>query len=194
MVPPRKQKSLLRIYPQPTPSPNDPPGADKFYWALGVAMVAWGRLEGNFIACLMMVIQIAKDKHTKLAMKWDRQAIIWKDAFARIPSLKPYERDATDFLAKYGELSANRNLMIHAIWENFKPGSPLAIDVLNIKAVSGTPNDIGVTRGAIRIDLLELFTANANHLNVELTKLGKDLSALQGLPSSDSNSKSSSPP
>jgi hypothetical protein len=52
---------LLRIYPQVTPSPNDPAGADKFYQAFGVAIVAWGRLEGLFVACLM-VIQIANDK------------------------------------------------------------------------------------------------------------------------------------
>ena len=40
-----------------------PPGADKFYLALGVAMVVWGRLEGNFLACLLVVLQIAKDRH-----------------------------------------------------------------------------------------------------------------------------------
>jgi hypothetical protein len=27
-----------------------------------MAIVAWGRLEGLFIACLMMVIQIANDR------------------------------------------------------------------------------------------------------------------------------------
>jgi len=78
---------------------NDPPGAAKFYWALGVAMVARGRLENNFAACLTMVIQIAKDKHigTKLPTNWERQASIWKDAFARIPSLKFHEKAQLPF-------------------------------------------------------------------------------------------------
>jgi hypothetical protein len=31
-----------------------------FYLALGVATVAWGRLEGHFVTCLMTAIQIAK--------------------------------------------------------------------------------------------------------------------------------------
>jgi hypothetical protein len=148
MEPPRKPR-LLRIYSQTTPSPNDPPGADKFYWALGVTMVAWGRLENNFAACLMMVIQIAKDKHigTKLPTKWERQASIWKDAFARIPSLKSHEKDAAAFLAEYGYLTEDRNLMIHALWENFQLQPPLAVNVLNIKAVSGTQNVKGFVGG-----------------------------------------------
>jgi hypothetical protein len=87
---------LLRIHPHVTPSPNDPPGADKLYRAFGMAIIAWGRLEGLFVACLMMVIQIANDKRirTKLPMKWERQAIIWEDAFERIPSLKSLKREA----------------------------------------------------------------------------------------------------
>jgi hypothetical protein len=148
-------------------------------------VVAWGRLEGNFLACLMMVIQIAKDKHIGTPMKWDRQAIIWGEAFTRIPSLKSHEKDAAAFLAEFGKLSEDRNLMIHALWEDFQLQFPLAVNVLNIKAVSGTPNDVGFRRGAIRIDHLAEFTSKANSLHLELTKLGEELSALQGPPSSD---------
>jgi len=179
--------SLFRIYSQTTPSHNDAPGADKLYYALGVAIVAWGRLENNFLACLMMVIQIAKDKRigTKLPMKWERQAIVWKDAFARIPSLQSHEKDSAAFLAEFGSLSEDRNLMIHALWEDFQSQPLLAVNVLNIKAVSGTPNEVGFRRATITIDQLAQFTANANDLNLELRKLGKNLSALQGPPSSD---------
>jgi hypothetical protein len=185
MAPPRKR--LLNIYPQTTPSPHDPPGADQFYLALGVAMVAWGRLEGNFVACLMIVMQIAKDGHssTKLPMKWERQASIWKDAFARIPSLKSHEKDATSFLAEFGNLSEDRNLMIHAFWEDFQPQLPLTVNLLHIKALSGTADGIGIRRVPIRIDQLEQFAGKANKLNIELTKLGRNLSVLQGPPSSD---------
>jgi hypothetical protein len=99
---------LLRIHPHVTPSPNDPPGADKFYRAFGMAIIAWGRLEGLFVACLMMVIQIANDKRigTKLPMKWERQAIIWEDAFERIPSLKSLKREAAVFFAEFDDAAA----------------------------------------------------------------------------------------
>jgi hypothetical protein len=66
-----------------TPSPDDPPNANEFYLALGVATIAWGRLEGHFLACLMTAIQIAKDKRLgmKLPTRWEKRAKVWKDAF-----------------------------------------------------------------------------------------------------------------
>jgi hypothetical protein len=63
--------------------------------------------------------------------------------FARIPSLKSHEKDAAAFLAEYSYLTEDRKLMIHALWENFQLQPPLAVNVLNIKAVSGTQNVIG---------------------------------------------------
>jgi hypothetical protein len=186
MAPPRKQR-VLNIYPQTTPSPNDPPGADKFYLALGVATMAWGRLENNFVACLMIVMQITKDGHSsrKHPMKWERQAIIWKDAFARIPSLKSHEKDAAAFLAEFGNMSEDRNLLIHGFWEDFHPRPPLTVNLLHIKALSGTADGIGIRRVPIRIDQLEQFAGKANKLNMEITKLGQTLSLLQGPPLPD---------
>jgi hypothetical protein len=179
---------LLRIYSQQTPSPDDPPDADKFYLALGISLVAWGRLEGLFLACLMMVINISEDKRIgeKLPMRLERQAIIWKDAFARIPSLKPHEKDASAFFAEFEELYLfDRNLMIHALWERFLPHLPLAIEVMKIKAVSGASNEIESRRTTISIDELAKFTTKANGLNSALKALGNALSALQGSPPSD---------
>lgn len=178
---------LFRIYPQVTPSPNDPPDADKFYWALGVAIVAWGRLEGQFLACLMMVIQIANDKRigTKLPMKFKPQADKWKYAFECIPSLKPLKRNATAFFAEFDDLSDDRDLMVHALWEAFQPYPPLAVDVVKIKAVSGTPNEVEFRRTSISMDELGKFTAKANCLILDLMKLIEALSALHGAPPSD---------
>ena len=39
------QLGLLRITIEHTPSPTDPEGADEIYKALGIMIVAWGRLE-----------------------------------------------------------------------------------------------------------------------------------------------------
>jgi hypothetical protein len=43
---------LFRIQLEHTPSLNDPKGSRDFYEALGVLVVAWGRLEGHFLACV----------------------------------------------------------------------------------------------------------------------------------------------
>lgn len=176
---------LLPISPQMTPSQNDPPDADKFYWALGVANVAWGRLEGQFLACLMLIIQIANDKHigTKLPMKFKPQADLWKDAFERIQAMKPFKRAATAFFAEFDDLSDRRNLMVHALWETFKPHSPLAIKVLKMKAVKGAL--VETLRTSISIIDLEQFTAKANSLILDLTKILDALSRLHGPPPSN---------
>jgi hypothetical protein len=181
MEPPRKP-SLLRISPQMTPSQDDPPDADKFYWALGVANVAWGRLEGQFLTCLMLIIQLANDKHiaTKLPMKFKPQADLWKDAFERIPSLKPFKRMAAAFFVEFDDLSNDRDLMAHALWETFMPHSPLTIKVLKIKAVKGAK--VETHRTSISINELGQFTAKANSLILHLTKILDALSQLHGAP------------
>jgi hypothetical protein len=38
----------LGVYFEAVPSLYDPPNAGEFYQVLGMAIVAWGRLEGNF--------------------------------------------------------------------------------------------------------------------------------------------------
>jgi hypothetical protein len=146
-----------------------------------VANVAWGRLEGQFLACLMVVIQIANDKHigTKLPMKIKPQADLWKDAFDRIPSIKPFKRAAVTFFAEFDDLSDDRNLMVHAFWEAFTPNSPLAIKILKIKAVSGAL--VETRRTSISINELGKFTAKANSLILDLTKILDALSRLHGV-------------
>jgi hypothetical protein len=169
---PSRKPSLLRISPQMTPSQDDPPDADKFYCALGVANVAWGRLEGQFLTCLMLIIQIANDKHhigTKLPMKFKPQADLWKDAFERIPSLKPFKKAAAAFFAEFDDLSDDRDLMAHALWETFMPHSPLTIKVLKIKAVKGAL--VETRRTSISINELGQFTAKANSVVLDLTKI-----------------------
>lgn len=175
---------FLRIYPKTTPSPDDPPDANQFYWSIGVATIAWGRLEGHFVSCLMMIIQIAKDTHigTKLPMRWEKRKELWRDAFGRIPSLKPLETEAIAFLDELDGLSKDRNLMAHCLWESFKADQPLTMDVLNIKAEKG---DVEFRRTSISIEDLTQVTTKTNRLNMRLIPLSRALVALLGPPPSD---------
>lgn len=49
--------AYIRLHLDHTPSPKDPEGASYFYQALGTFVMAWGRLEAHFLACLLDVIQ-----------------------------------------------------------------------------------------------------------------------------------------
>jgi hypothetical protein len=173
---------LLRICPQQTPSPNDPPEAPKFYLAVGTSVIAWGRLEGLFLASLMMVIQIAKDKRIgpKLPMKWVKQKSAWNDAFST-PLLSPHKETAAKILAEFDDLSGDRNLIAHGLWERFLLHPPTGIEVLKMKAER---DEVEFFRTTINLDWLATFTGRVNQLNTNLTQLATTLSPLQGpLPS-----------
>jgi hypothetical protein len=174
---------LLRISPQQTPSPNDPRGAPKFYLALGIAVVAWGRLEGLFLANLMMVIQIAKDKRIvpKLPMKLKKQKSTWNNAFST-PALSPHKKIAAKILAEFDDLSGDRNLIAHSLWERFLMHPPIGIEVLKMKAVEGTDNQVEFFRTTVNLDWLATFTVRVNQLNIDLAHLSAAISPLQGPP------------
>src|SRR5271168_4579844 len=104
-----------------TPSSSDPPDADQFYHALGMAMVAWGRLEGHFVSGLLLIISI--DGHdfsdVPLPMKWEQREKVWSHGFETIDALKPLKDAANDFLVQMDELDKGRNVFAHALWGRF---------------------------------------------------------------------------
>ncbi len=83
------------------PSPNDPANANEFYEALGMATIAWGRLEGNFNNVFVMVLNIADDPRigNRFYIKRDKVSEIWTLAFEIIPILEPFKLQAGVFLS-----------------------------------------------------------------------------------------------
>lgn len=61
---------VLTTFVEPAPSPSDPPDAPDVYRALGVAMVAWGRLEGHFTLTTIALLNLGPRKQKKFPMKW----------------------------------------------------------------------------------------------------------------------------
>jgi hypothetical protein len=172
--------ALHQIHFKTAPSPDDPPNANEFYFALGVATVAWGRFEGHFVACLMMAMQIAKDKRLgmKLPTRWEKRAKIWKDAFELIPSLQPRQKDAIALLDGINDLAEDHNLMAHAIWDSFLPQTQLTIKIIGIKAKTRKPDRGEFRRTTISLEDLAEFTGRANSLNLRLTPIHHFLVAL----------------
>ena len=74
---------LFTLQLEHTPSPLDPEGAPQFYQALGTMIVAWGRLETHFLACIMAILaaEATKDLSQKLPMTQYEREEIWKDFF-----------------------------------------------------------------------------------------------------------------
>lgn len=172
--------ALHQIHFKTVPSPHDPPNANEFYLALGVANVAWGRLEGHFLACLMTAIQIARDKRLgmKLPRRWEKRAKVWKDAFELIPTLQPRQKDAIALLDGIIDLAEDHNLIAHAIWDSFLPQTQVTIKVIGIKAKTRKPESCAFRRTTISMEELAEFTGRANSLNIRLSPIHQFLVAL----------------
>ncbi len=77
----------LTTFVEPAPSPSDPPDAPDVYRALGVAMVAWARLEGRFTLTTIALLNLGPRKRKKFPMKWEGQVAVWREALSTVPQL-----------------------------------------------------------------------------------------------------------
>jgi hypothetical protein len=176
--------SLLRTYVEPAPTPTDPPGSGEFYAALGIAIVAWGRLEGHFTLTIVTILNIASHKRIgkKLPMKWERLVEVWRTAFETVPALAASRPMADRFIVQLDEFAQLRNRLIHGYWELFDPGPPLRIDLTSVRAQKGAEAEMLFSRGSITIDWLQEFTTQVNQLNVALLGLAEPIMVLRGAP------------
>jgi hypothetical protein len=176
----------VAITPLPTPSPDDPVGANAFYEALGMALVACGRLEGHFTVSLVMILQIAFFKHiapleTALLPQWRDREQIWRKAFNLIPELQPYETEAIAILPEMGLHSEDRNLLAHGLWEGFHAGAPYTMSVLNVKKTKKVQHGVEFRRTSESILQLRAIRDRANNLQQELLRFSIPINELANL-------------
>jgi hypothetical protein len=175
---------LLTTFVEPVPSPSDPPDAPEFYRALGVAVVAWGRLEGHFTLITIALLNLGPRKPKKFPMKWEGQVAVWREALSAIPELGQLRGPAEQFLSKMGALAELRHLIVHSNWDAFRQGSPAAIDVTKVRAQPKTEDGLLHGRTIFTAANLGEFSKTANRLNIELTKISDPIMALRGPPPS----------
>ena len=181
---------VLRFYFEPTPSMSDPEGADTFYHAIGVAVVAWGRLEGLFVSCLMTLTSLAKD--TKVFQRpipgqWEQRAELWKDAYESLPALRPQKTRAEDFVKELLIAVEDRNTTVHGMWQKFTTASPLTLELVAHKRVKGARDKTNIWRGDITLSGLHEISKTANRLNFELYELAQFISRHFGPAPSDAH-------
>jgi hypothetical protein len=178
MIEPDEPKAgMLRITIEQTPSPTDPEGADEFYKALGILIVAWGRLEGHFVVCLLTLLNLAEGKElgTQLPMNFDHRAVLWRKAFETMAPLEPFRESALQLLSEIKEVASDRNTIVHALWERFAPNEPTSIDILTIKPKKRTKDGIETRRKTVTTAMLKDVGEEANRLNWTLEPLSRFL-------------------
>ncbi len=175
---------LLTTFVEPAPSPSDPPDAPDVYRALGVAMVAWGRLEGHFTLTTIALLNLGPRKQKKFPMKWEGQAAVWREALSAVPQLAGLRGVAEQFLSKMAALAEPRHLIVHSNWGLFQRESPAAIDAIKVRAQPKTEDGLLHARTIFTAANLGEFSERANQLNLELMKVSVPITALRGSPSS----------
>jgi len=165
------------------PSPHDPPNASEFYHDLGIAVVAWGRLEGNFNNLFVTVLNIATDPEVgkRFYIKREKQSVNWTLAFETTPSLTQHKNFAKAILASMDELGEFRDMCMHGLWEGFVPEeSPPAMRISKLKPRGEEPDGLWLSQGKISVNDIRQFIGEANRLNTLLFTLSEAVIPLRG--------------
>lgn len=176
----------VRITAHATPHISDPPEADEFYATLGMFVVAWGRLEGHVIGALLMILGLPESQpfRVPIPMAWEKRLDLWKRAFNEIPVLQPYKDRAITLMRTIKEEAKGRNVVSHAIWDEFLPGSPEpTMEARTVKPQKGSAVIIDVTDYKIALSMLQTDLATANRLNADLVEFTNRLGSLRQPPS-----------
>jgi hypothetical protein len=164
---------MLRICVEHTPSPFDPKGADEYYKEIGLLVVAWGRLEGHFVACLLTLLAMDEGHELgeQLPMDWKRRATMWRKAFETFTVLRPFKEAAMQLVTQIDDAALDRHAVVHSLWERFRPEEQPTIDCVTIKAKNKTRNGLEVRRFPITLSSLQEARKTINNLNMALLPL-----------------------
>lgn len=177
-------ETLLRITAHNTPNYSDPPDAHRFYAAIGMLSVAWGRLEGQAIGNVLTMINLLGRGHEKIMLfPWDRRIELWNEGFSSLPALKAHETRAAAFMQSIKDAAADRNFAAHAIWGEFDPHAPEpTVTARSIKTRPGPLGMIDVDDRRITLAMVNAALAECNRLNLEMTDFTKLITPLRPPP------------
>ncbi|MEO8714934.1 MAG: hypothetical protein ABI369_07970, partial [Acetobacteraceae bacterium] len=118
---------MIRLRMERTPFEGDPPNAARLYAALGRMLVQWGRLEAAFNAILLNILRtpdaaflMGRSRTGPLLPRaLEQRRTLWLRAFRDLPHLTGYQQHAGMVDSRLADLGEERNLLIHAFWQNF---------------------------------------------------------------------------
>ena len=118
----------------------------------------------------------------KLPAQWENRKKLWISALKVIPSLAHLELDASKLLDEIIDISQDRNLLVHGMWEEFQPGTPLTIEVVSIKYQKSTRDGLLFSRHDITVDILKKITERINEYNKQLYPMSVLITSLESTP------------
>jgi hypothetical protein len=148
---------------------------DRIYNAIGLLVVAWGRLEGHFLACLLMLLNFPEGTvlGAQVPPQWNKRAAMWRAAFQTFVALRPLMDAGLKFASEIEDVALARHFIVHSLWERFKPDGSLTIDVVTIKPKKKSKNGLEIHRREVKLDDLKEIRRRINELNMALVPLSQ---------------------
>jgi hypothetical protein len=177
-------QSLLQLHLKITPSPDDPESATEFYQALGIAVVAVGRLENHFLACIINILGMPETAHLakKFPVPFSERVKIWNRAFKESTRLAHLVSNADNFIADLVDASEDRNLIAHGQWGAFDAGPPLKIHITVLDRKKGAEYGLDVRVADITLAQVREVAQRASIMNMQLMPISIFISNLRNSP------------
>jgi hypothetical protein len=171
---------LPRITAHHTPNYSDPPDAHKFYAALGMLSVAWGRLEGHASGNVLTIMTLMGRPQKRVSLfPWDALIKVWNEGFSSLPNLKAREATAAAFIESVKTAAEDRNFAAHAIWQEFESNAvepTMTARWLREKKSPGSI-EVEVDDRRITLSMVNAALAECNRLNLDMVEFTKLISA-----------------
>jgi hypothetical protein len=179
-----QEPAFVRIAAHRTPHHSDPPNAHEFYAALGMLIVAWGRLEGHVNGNLVAIMNLLEAAPSgPLPLAWERRFELWKRAFSDVSALKPHKDRAITFMESIIKEVTDRNFIAHTTWDEFVDGATEpTINARAIQPKRKALHMIDVIDRPVSLSTLKHALAVANQLNFGMNEFTRLLGSLRPPP------------
>lgn len=121
------------------PFERDPPDADRFYAAVGRAMLLWGRFEMGLDHALLGIValrdagSIGVRPEEGVPATLNQKARMWRRAFTTLPALSDMKSAALQLMDDAMEAAEDRAVFAHATWQGFISTEPLVMRFRRIR-------------------------------------------------------------
>jgi len=185
-VPPK----MIRLRMERAPFEGDPSDAVQVYTALGRMLVQWGRLEAIFNGVLLNILRMPEAAFLMgrsltgplLPRPLEQRRLLWLRAFRSMPALNGYEEHAKVVDDMLSDLAAERNLLIHAFWQNFSDhNGTVHLGFINFKGRDAT--NVSLEYGEAGVTEIEDLIRRIFAVNEPLAIISRCIEAVSPPPS-----------
>jgi plasmid stabilization system protein ParE len=177
---------ILIIPSENTPSHDDPCEADRYYKAVGLLVVAWGRFGSHFLLTCINILSLPeaaviehKLQKRWLPDAWPDRAEYWRAAFDQIPSLQSFKEGANQLMDGILTKVSEYELVGHGLWKDFSSSDPMAMDII---AICHGDGGVYMKSVSISVDRLASDLKAVNELNDRLRPISMYVCGLRTPP------------